>query len=84
MSQNKLFKDPPSGKSTLMESSVPFAGRGSSFVRKKIPTLHHPEGTDPEAMFFQEARIHELIVSYQRQASVDISKISHTVTISEA
>jgi hypothetical protein len=62
-----------------MESSVPFAGRGSSFVRKKIPTLHHPE-----AMFFQEARIHELIVSYQRQASVDISKISHTVTISEA
>jgi hypothetical protein len=36
-----------------MESSAP-AGQ-------KIPTLHHPEGINPEQMFFQETRVHELI-----------------------
>jgi DNA-directed RNA polymerase specialized sigma subunit len=44
-----------------MESSVP-AGQ-------KIPTLHHPEGINPDQMFFQETRVHELILDYQRQAS---------------
>jgi DNA-directed RNA polymerase specialized sigma subunit len=33
---------------------------------QKIPTRHHPEGIDPEQMFFQETRVHNLILSYQR------------------
>src|SRR6516162_8864123 len=33
---------------------------------QKIPTLHHPEGIDPDQMFFNETRVHELILSYQR------------------
>ena len=44
-----------------MESSVP-AGQ-------KIRTLHHPEGINPEAMFFHEAQVRELILEYQRSAS---------------
>jgi hypothetical protein len=40
-----------------MESSVP-AGQ-------KIPT-RHPEGIDPDQMFFCETRVNELILSYQR------------------
>jgi hypothetical protein len=41
-----------------MESSVP--------ARERIPTKHHPEGIDPGQMFFDEARVHDLILSYQR------------------
>jgi hypothetical protein len=41
-----------------MENSVP-AGQ-------KIPTLHHPDGIDPDQMFFCEKEVHELILSYQR------------------
>jgi hypothetical protein len=37
-----------------MENSVP-AGQ-------KIPTLHHPEEINPEQMFFDESRVHELIL----------------------
>src|SRR6516225_8606419 len=33
---------------------------------QKTPTLHHPEGIDPDQMFFNETRVHELILSYQR------------------
>jgi hypothetical protein len=44
-----------------MESSVP-AGQ-------KIPTLHHPEGIAPEAMFFREKEVRDLILEYQRSAS---------------
>jgi hypothetical protein len=44
-----------------MENSVP-AGQ-------KIPTRHHPEGIDPDQMFFQKTRVHELILSYQRNGS---------------
>jgi hypothetical protein len=50
-----------------MEHPVPVAGSGCTpLPEEKIPTLHHPEGINPEAMFFQEARVHELILSYQR------------------
>jgi hypothetical protein len=41
-----------------MENSVPSG--------QKIPTKHHPEGIDPDQMFFDEGRVHELILSYQR------------------
>jgi hypothetical protein len=41
-----------------MENSVP--------ASQKIPTLHHPEGIDPDQMFFDEARVHDLILAYQR------------------
>ena len=44
-----------------MESSVP--------ASQKIPTLHHPEGINPDQMFFHEAQVHDLILDYQRQAS---------------
>jgi hypothetical protein len=47
-----------------MENSVPLAGSG--LIKQKIPTLHHPEGIDPEQMFFQEEKVHDLILSYQR------------------
>src|SRR3974390_2125214 len=46
-----------------MDSSVP-AGQ-------KIPTLHHPEGIDPDQLFFDETRVHELILDYQRQQSAE-------------
>jgi hypothetical protein len=48
-------------KRGLMENSVPAA--------QKIPTKHHPEGIDPEQMFFDETWVHDLILSYQRQRS---------------
>jgi hypothetical protein len=41
-----------------MENSVP-AG-------EKIPTRHHPEGINPDQMFFCESRVHEQILEYQR------------------
>jgi hypothetical protein len=47
-----------------MENSVPLAGSG--LIKQKIPTLHHPEGIDPDQMFFDEARVHALILAYQR------------------
>jgi len=44
-----------------MENSVP--------AREKIPTRHHPEGIDPDQMFFNETRVHDLILSYQRDGN---------------
>ena len=35
---------------------------------QKIPTLHHPEGIDPDQMFFQESKVHELMLSSQRDS----------------
>jgi hypothetical protein len=29
--------------------------------------MHHPEGIDPEQIFFHEAQIRDLILSYQRE-----------------
>jgi hypothetical protein len=49
-----------------MEDSVSLTDSGSGPLRQKIPTRHHPEGIDPDQMFFQESRVHELILSYQR------------------
>src|SRR6516162_765998 len=49
-----------------MEHPVSLAGSGSSLTGQKIPTKHHPEGIDPQAMCFNEARVHELILAYQR------------------
>ena len=49
-----------------MEHPVPFTESGCTPPGEKIPTRHHPEGIDPDQMFFQEARVHELILSYQR------------------
>ena len=37
-------------------------------AREKIPTLHHPEGIDPDQMFFQESKVHELMLSSQRDS----------------
>jgi DNA-directed RNA polymerase specialized sigma subunit len=54
-----------------MESSVPFAGSGEDLKRQKLPTLHHLEGIDPDQMFFDESRVHNLILSYQRDASAE-------------
>jgi hypothetical protein len=48
----------------LMENSVPLAGSG--LLKQKIATLHHPEGIDPDQMCFDEARVHALILAYQR------------------
>ena len=45
----------------VLESSVP-AGQ-------KIPTLHHPEGINPDQMFFRETVVRNLILDYQRQAN---------------
>jgi hypothetical protein len=42
----------------LIENSVP--------VGQKIPTRHHPEGIDPDQMFFCETQVHDLILAYQR------------------
>jgi hypothetical protein len=56
--------------------TVPFAGSGPNpLVRQKIPTLHHPEGIDPEAMFFDEARVHNLILEYQRSPSLKLGRL---------
>jgi hypothetical protein len=52
-----------------MESSVPFAGSGSVPAGQKISTRHHPEGIDPDQMFFNETRVHDLILSYQRDGN---------------
>jgi hypothetical protein len=48
----------------MERSSVP-AGSGSSLAGQKIPTLHHPEGINPDQMFFDEAKVHNLILAYQ-------------------
>jgi hypothetical protein len=51
-----------------MESS-PFADSGEDLKRQKIPTLHHPEGIDLDQMFFDESRVHDLILAYQRDGA---------------
>jgi hypothetical protein len=42
-----------------MENSVP--------AYEKIITKHHPEGIDPEQIFFDETRVRDLILEYQRE-----------------
>jgi DNA-directed RNA polymerase specialized sigma24 family protein len=54
-----------------MQSSVLEAGSGSYPLGQKIPTKHHPEGIDPEAMFFDELKVHRLILEYQCQQSAE-------------
>ena len=49
--------------------SVSLNGSGSG--PQKIPTLHHPEGIDPDQIFFYETKIHDLILAYQREPSVE-------------
>jgi hypothetical protein len=44
-----------------MESSVP-AGQ-------KIRTLHHPEGIEPDRIFFHETQVCDLILEYQREGN---------------
>ena len=44
-----------------MENSVP-AGQ-------KIPTLHHPDGIEPDRIFFHETQVRDLILEYQRSAN---------------
>jgi hypothetical protein len=34
---------------------------------EKIPTLHHPEGIEPDRMFFHEETVRNLILEYQRE-----------------
>jgi hypothetical protein len=42
-----------------MENSAP--------VLQKIPTLHHPQGIEPDRMFFHEETVRNLILDYQRE-----------------
>jgi len=44
--------------------SVSLAESGSGPLKQKIPTLHHPEGIDPDQISFHEAEIRDLILVY--------------------
>jgi hypothetical protein len=50
--------------------SVSLAESGSG--PQKIRTMHHPEGIDPDQIFFHEAEIRDLILAYQREPSAEI------------
>jgi DNA-directed RNA polymerase specialized sigma subunit len=51
-----------------MENSL--AASGSSPV--KLLTKRHPEGIEPDQIFFHEAEIHDLILAYQRDPTPEI------------
>jgi hypothetical protein len=49
--------------------SAPVAESGSGQVTQKIPTMHHPEGIEPDRIFFQETQVRNLILDYQREGT---------------
>ena len=51
--------------------SVSLAESGSGPLKQKIPTLHHPQGIDPDQIFFHETEIRDLILAYQREPAVE-------------
>jgi hypothetical protein len=58
-----------------MEQPAPFAESGSGpLEQKKIATLHHPEGISPDQMFFDEQKVHDLILAYQRDGNPETWK----------